>query len=278
MRRSRSWRPRALRATPSLAPVLVLALGACKDAPARSRADASCAQVGEAARRTAAAPPDLLHAVVQACEDSKWPESLRRCLIDAPNQAAAAACTQKLTPAQLDDFMKASLSAASPAPVPVPVPTPVPVPEEPTPPPRPTLSPSPWQLVSTSLHRWDGKGWSARANMLVRRVRAAPAGALLGSKLACVLGDQRFAAAALAVAPPVEPISLGEAGAAWSDHFFSSPLPGVPSTCELSIYAYYDGEVEARVDGGRLCLTRATDDSFDVAPGRCPIAVEAEAP
>lgn len=94
---------------------IALLLAACKRDPAAAppcsaigaklfvlaRADLDKSPHEDATRRAVLDQlPAMRDALVNACTDTKWSDAVRRCLLDATDHLAFAACQQQLTDAQ----------------------------------------------------------------------------------------------------------------------------------------------------------------------------------
>ncbi|MBA3397594.1 MAG: hypothetical protein H0T89_33530 [Deltaproteobacteria bacterium] len=96
---------------------LGLAVGACKRDPAaappcgavgskllviaRNNLDGGKAQHDDTTRRAVLAQlPAMRDALVHACEDTRWSEGVRRCMVAAVDHSAFEACRAQLTDAQ----------------------------------------------------------------------------------------------------------------------------------------------------------------------------------
>ena len=77
------------------------AVGAKLFVLARADLERDQAKYDEAARRLVLDQlPAMRDALVNACTDTKWSDAVRRCLVDATDHLAFAACQQQLTDAQ----------------------------------------------------------------------------------------------------------------------------------------------------------------------------------
>ncbi len=165
-------------------------------------------------------------------------------------------------------------------PVPPPSPqiaTPVAPPPVAAPVPRDIGTP-PYKLQSLTVVRWEGEAWRVRVNLRVTRVREAPEGTQLGTKMTCQVGSVRHVSSG-SIGAPGGPLGLGETGDTFNDHFFHTPFPGIPQQCELELYVQMPGARPDVIDhdAGRICII--PDGKIDqVTNAPCPVVVEAPSP
>lgn len=165
--------------------------------------------------------------------------------------------------------------ATPPLATPVAAAEPVPVPASA---PSRDLGTPPYKLHSMTLHRWEGDDWRVRANLMVTRMRAAPEGTQIGTKMTCHVDGVVFVSAGL-IGPPDAMVGVGETGATFVDHFFHTPFKGTPQRCELMLYAQMPGARPDEIDhdAGRICVL--PDGKTDQVTGEpCPVVVEAPLP